>query len=440
MEVRLTSADENKIFKKEINLLHWLIADGWIYEKASEKNKGENEYKMLVRNGTHKLAVKRNNEGEWFYINILTDGKKGGAGSILNYLREFQGIQDYTKYLRRKVQGSEFHQRLARKAEKAEAEFLLKNDIDRYSNERWLEIYDKAQAKGLPEPEIDRLRFEFQTAKRDHENAVRLLLNPHRKIDKVDLHAVREVWEGLSIPNLSNADYLTWRCIKPETWNRFPGDIRIENNRHNPKGIAVAHRDLDGSLTGFERKGFKRYDGEGPDRKVVSFSVFSGSGQRLTTMAGDRASPKVILMGEAFLDLVSYFQDVGCPAGHLLMSSGGTPGQESMDHFVRVALKFPETQILLTFDNDEPGHRFAKHVRAYLSENGVKENRIKDNFPDADYKDWNDMVRGIRFPHSTTSLLDIQEMDKQELVLFSKHFWKHRNDEEKERIDEYIYK
>lgn len=184
--------------------------------------------------------------------------------------------------------------------------------------------------------------------------------------------------------------YLTHRGILPATWQAVRADVRAESempNAGNRGGVAFAHRNAEGEIVGYARRGFPKGE-EG-----ASWKGFSGGGTPHLWQSGERRNPTRIIITESAIDTLSKWQIEKQPSGVLLAATDGTPGRMALDTVRALARKHPEARWQIGTDNGPEGERFAQDIREAIEEAhpGAK---IEDARPDPRFKDWNDALRG----------------------------------------------
>lgn len=193
----------------------------------------------------------------------------------------------------------------------------------------------------------------------------------------------QQTWWMNLLDKYPNRWLMVVRGIRRDVLERFNADIKTESKTShlNPEGACFAHRDDNGAITGFARKG-------------ATFSGFSTDGRRLFTRMGDRETPNYIYAGEASIDLLSAFQSDGLPARSLLCSFDGGTSKEALSSFARLVERHPKAKVLLAFDNDHAGENMALRLTEAVHDL-VPDATVQRHFPPAGYKDWNDTIRGI---------------------------------------------
>ena len=184
--------------------------------------------------------------------------------------------------------------------------------------------------------------------------------------------------------------YLTAeRQIAPEITARFRADIRAESEHEratNRGGVAFAHRDADGQIIGYARRGFGK-DGAG-------FKGFSSGGTPCLWQAGETRAPERIYVTESAIDTLSLYQHDQGPGRALLTSTDGNPSGLAIEAVKELARRHREAEWHVAMDNGPDGERYAHEVREAIRE-GNPEAKIADRNPGETFKDWNDRLRNI---------------------------------------------
>lgn len=196
---------------------------------------------------------------------------------------------------------------------------------------------------------------------------------------------VRRRWQRMT-ETLSA--YLTRRGIEADTWKGVKADVRAESNHpraSNPGGVAFAHRDASGAIIGYARRG-------GPS-EGQSWKGFSAGGTPALWQSGERNNPSRIVITESAIDTLSKWQIERRPGGVLLTATDGNPGGVALDTVKELARRHPEATWQIAVDNGADGDRFAARIRTAIEEANPAA-RIEDSRPPAEFKDWNDKLRG----------------------------------------------
>jgi len=188
-----------------------------------------------------------------------------------------------------------------------------------------------------------------------------------------------------------NAYLVRERKLSPDLLRIMGRDIVTDLRPDNVGGACFAHRDADGNITGYERKGAKQ---EGQKR---SFSMFCKEGERILARLGNNRDPKHVIVGESSVETLSVAQvsikDGADPRDMLLASTYGHPSGNGLAALTEIARMHPDAKFDLCFNNDGAGQSFSQKCRdAILA--GNPSAKVCDRFPPAEYKDWNDVIRG----------------------------------------------
>ncbi|NHT78922.1 relaxase domain-containing protein [Rhizobiaceae bacterium CRRU44] len=183
--------------------------------------------------------------------------------------------------------------------------------------------------------------------------------------------------------------YLLRRGIDAETQRQFRGQIGTEMpwSRDNAGGATFAHKDLDGNIWNYERKGEKQ---AGQKR---SFSKMCKGTKRLGLL-GDMENPTRIYTTEVLVDGLSVYQHDGRPKGPLIASTFGEGSDEGYRDLYELFKKFPKAEIHTAMDNDSAGKKFAARVEEIaIMARGVDNKLTFDRAPAPQFKDWNDAIQ-----------------------------------------------
>ncbi len=189
-----------------------------------------------------------------------------------------------------------------------------------------------------------------------------------------------------------NAYLIGERGLDAAVVRAFAAEIATEHAKShaNPHGACFVHRDAEGSITGYERKGTKR------PCAVRSYSEFSGGGGRYLTQMGNRETPAHIYVGESGVECLSVAQaqrKQGVELGDMLLcSTYGTPACTGIETLKAIAARHPDATVHLCFNNDGAGADFARSCREAILA-GNPQAKIADLTPPAAFKDWNDVIR-----------------------------------------------
>ncbi|TBE73863.1 hypothetical protein ELG97_37170 [Rhizobium leguminosarum] len=217
--------------------------------------------------------------------------------------------------------------------------------------------------------------------------------------DKLD--KVRGMWSSaMQIGKDAINNYLTQRGFTDETQARLKEHLRFEDpsrkeyrdgawvlNR-NPHGVQIAQRNENGEVTGVTRKGPKQADGK-------SFSESAANSQRDLMRFTNPANPASIVVGEAAFDVMTIFQKEGYPADVLFLATAGAPSYRDQASLIELAEKYPNAKWRIIAQNDDASLALEEIFMKAIREGNPKAEIAIDK-PKAEYKDFNDELRGIK--------------------------------------------
>lgn len=349
--IRGTSPDQElELFTTEIDLVRFLESRGY-----AVKEKWPNGWKMQHGSGQDTIHVKHGGTGHTAGKWVWTRPDKSETGSIIGYLQKVERVGSLGE-VRKQLRG--------------------------YLGES----LDSRKLGAMPAAPV---RQPVAVPERVY-----------------DLARIRQMW---GVMRQGANDWLTQaRGLRREVLDRFRADIRTEGvgSKQNAGGACFAHRNEAGEVVGYQRKGPRQ---QPTDKR--GFSQWSSGGQKGITRMGDRENPTTIYVGETAIDLLSVYQLDGQPPRALLCALDGAASREAVDEVAKLAVKHPEARFRVAFDNDPPkertnphtgeivivppaGDRMADEVTAAIRARAPEAN-VERHFPPADYKDWNDVVRGI---------------------------------------------
>lgn len=185
-----------------------------------------------------------------------------------------------------------------------------------------------------------------------------------------DISAVATRWAKWSLNFIPK--YLESRGIAVATFEAFAPKMRMDRRGN----VLFGHTNQDGQIVGYEIKG-------------KSFTGFSKGGIRLLCRMGplDGAAPVKIALTESGLDALSLAQLVA-RRDAIYCSTGGALSDRTVDQIRRLAEKYPTAEILLAFDRDDSGEKFAGAVGKVLA----GRDNVRRLLPQVG-KDWNDVLR-----------------------------------------------
>lgn len=137
--------------------------------------------------------------------------------------------------------------------------------------------------------------------------------------------------------------------------------------------VLFSHTNDDGQVIGYEIKGRE-------------FSGFAKGGVRILCRMGPiEGEPAKIAITEGAIDSLSLAQITG-RRDTLYLSTGGALGPHTLNAIKALAVKYPDAEFLLAFDNDLAGEGYAANVERALE---GREN-VRRVVPKA--KDWNEQL------------------------------------------------
>ncbi|WP_186392750.1 MULTISPECIES: MobF family relaxase [unclassified Pannonibacter] len=208
------------------------------------------------------------------------------------------------------------------------------------------------------------------------------------------------------------SDYLLERGLTAKTQKHFAGDFKLANKTYDklkvdgrtvPGEVLFGLRDRANKIVGYFLKG---REGKGMASDVSggapTFMGYRGGRKAIT---GERVSPSHIILVEAHIDGMSYWQHIGSPENALIISSTGQVGEQTQAAAYMYAKHCPEAEIHIAPDSDRAGYRFfskyldaveAGRERAISEGYKVPVGDIIDARPGLEWNDWNNRIRGIK--------------------------------------------
>jgi hypothetical protein len=362
-------------FKLEIDLADFAAAHGYAVDEPHFRQGARS---VRLASERDKIIVARNaSNGHWIYFTVLNEGD---SGSVIDFLQNREGLSlgEVRKRLRRWLGdgsasapllgvsgGGGGAPSLATKAAVPEgrASAFAKASADRAAG--------GPESKGRP-----RLNLRLEPLRRDQADLLR-------------------AW-ALTRPVGSHPYLEGDRAIGKEVLGseRFAGRVRMDG-----RGNAVfPHFDAAGEVCGWEIKN-------------AGFTGFSGGGQKGLWLSQERAGDVRLVVTESAIDALSHAalwpepknsepagetgngtgSGNGSGGGIRYASTGGGFGETALALLRLAVTRLPETgEVVLAFDNDDAGRRYADDVSAGL--NGLGR-AVRVEFPPAEVKDWNDLLR-----------------------------------------------
>lgn len=208
------------------------------------------------------------------------------------------------------------------------------------------------------------------------------------------------------------SDYLLERGLTAKTQKHFASDFKLANKKYDklksdgktvPGEVLFGLRDRANKIVGYFMKG---REGKGMASDVSggapTFMGYRGGRKAIT---GERVSPSHIILVEAHIDGMSYWQHIGSPENALIISSTGQVGEQTQAAAYMYAKHCPEAEIHIAPDSDRAGYRFfSKYLDAVEAgrERAISEGYkgpvgdIIDARPGLEWNDWNNRIRGIK--------------------------------------------
>lgn len=160
------------------------------------------------------------------------------------------------------------------------------------------------------------------------------------------------------------------RGVSPETIKTFADQLK-EDAYGN---ACFIHRNEKNEITGWEKKN-------------TTFTGFFGVNKALFMHKVDESEPtKGLIIFEAALDALSFYELGEANKTDILVSIGGAPNDAQLAILLEIASKTRYAAIAV--DNDESGHRLAKRLEALFTEKNIECDRLL-----SDKKDWNDDLK-----------------------------------------------
>lgn len=255
---------------------------------------------------------------------------------------------------------------------------------------------------GQPAPSVVRPASPSPTSSRDEAE--------RRRKQEWAMTVIRRNWATMS--TALNQYLVKARGIAPAILDRFKNDIRTERaGKYSTEGVACfAHRTLDGTIVGYERKGEGYQDG---GRRA--FSQMQHGSEKRFTMMGETAKPTRIYVAESSVDGLSIYQHDRQPEGALIVSPYGNPSGEALAQFRDLIARHPEAEVHVAMDNDADGRRFAELFEAEVKAARGPDAGVVDRRPGDEFKDWNDQLRNITREQAATAKREREEAEMQRI-------------------------
>lgn len=138
----------------------------------------------------------------------------------------------------------------------------------------------------------------------------------------------------------------------------------------------------------FNREGVCGYE-----LKNHSFTGFAPGGEKGLWCSRTEEVDRVLVIGEAALDVLSYAA-LFAPEAARYVSTGGTLNPNQPILLESALKKMPEdSEIILAVDNDEGGQTLASKIQAIYEQNCPARGRLRIHAPDNSGEDWNDVLK-----------------------------------------------
>jgi len=313
----VSRAEELELFKTLIPLVDFCVSCGY----TIDRRKSSRQSCFLRGAGDEKIVVSLNSQNNHFRYFSIDPADKGGT--ILDFTARHYGgasLGEVRKILRPWLNRPPLH----------------------LSSSPRPEAYPLRASK----PDLLEVRREFTQVAEPLSEGRQRYLNEQRKIT----------------PNLLR---------QPRFGKAIFNDLRFGN-------ALFPHRDRDGEITGFERRG-ERFQG------------FSKSGYKALWFADPgREERSSIVIAEAAIDAISYASIFYDPQA-CYMSTGGQLSPLQRELLQSAFLKLPAgASATIAADNDEPGERFAQTLKAIFEATGRSDLNLITHSPQQAGFDWND--------------------------------------------------
>lgn len=232
-----------------------------------------------------------------------------------------------------------------------------------------------------------------------------------------------------TVEQIGPSKLLLSRGIDERTQRAFGKDIRHEWNKSylNPNGVAYPHKDLDGNIWTFARKGEKK---EPWDPR--SFSQMAGVSKehadqveqhrkRLGLM-GNIIDPERIYVAESEVDGKSVYQldRDAFEAGHgpavpaedkiCIASTYGNPSYAGLDDLSILTGKNPNAEVHVCMDRDNAGRHLSGLVQQAVAAGRGDDAKVFERVSDDQFKDWNTQLMMKRTAEQIQTVWDRQPM------------------------------
>ncbi|MGO7266047.1 MobF family relaxase [Rhizobium johnstonii] len=378
MSENAPSLDDNeKAYVKRYDLIdymakHGVRVDRSKYKLENDKIHGGKSRKYVGDDGSNKYMIFHKSNGDWGYWTV---GDPDNKGDIRNFV-QCNVIRDRSK-----------------KPGFYNANLHLREELGT-AGMRSSSTGVKAQQTAAPHVE--------ETKKQRYDR----LSSSTYLADK--FQPIREMWNGAK--EAISGYLLTRRGITKETQAHFRDGFRCEGDNpadgKNKGGVMFKMTDYAGNLYGFVRRGPTTMISE--KGEVVPFNKMAYGSERRAVIMGDPKTASRIYPGEAPIDAMSLAQKDGIPQGgpkSAIVSLAGSAAEGPLSVIYAISKDRGETvEWHIPRQNDKPNSvglimddiHTAKIREAILE--GCPTAKIVERIPSAEYKDWNDEIRGISRP------------------------------------------
>ncbi|MGR9293640.1 MobF family relaxase (plasmid) [Rhizobium leguminosarum] len=374
----LPSLDDNeKAYVKSYDLIdymkrHGVEIDRTKFTRENDKKLGGKSIKYIGDDGSNKFMIFHKSNGDWGYWTV---GDPENKGDIRNFV-QFNVLRD-----RSKTPG--FYN----------ANLYLRSELGT-ANLRSSSTGFKPQKPATPHVE--------ETTKQRYDR----LSTATYLADK--FKPLRDMWDGAK--EAVSGYMLNRRGITQETQNYFRDGFRCEGktpaDKQNQNGVMFKMTDYAGNLYGLDRRGPTTMVTEKGD--VVPFNKMAYKSERHAVVMGDVKTAERIYTGEAPIDAMSLAQKDGIPNGGPksgIVTLAGSAAEGPLSVIYAISKDRGESvEWHIPRQNDLPNSVglimddiHTVKIREAILE-GCPTAKIVERVPSAEYKDWNDEIRGIARP------------------------------------------
>lgn len=199
------------------------------------------------------------------------------------------------------------------------------------------------------------------------------------------LARLRRAWHRIEQDRASNKYLLQVLKISRGVLERFRADIRTTRNGYP----AFAHRDLEGTIVGFEVEG-----GSEIAENVGLLHEYNADTKKTFTKIGNTANPVRIYVAKSAVEGLSIFQADRMASRNLIVSFSGEPSAFALERFLGLVQHYPKTAIHIARDRDAAGQLFAEKIETHVREARRLVAHIVDRPPEEAFRTWNDQIQG----------------------------------------------